>query len=113
MKTATSLFVSCALLCLAGSAHLVWGQGSRATLGGRVTDAQGAVVPDATVAVTADDTGVKQTTKTNTQGNWVVQFLIPGRYSFSVSASGFRDLQRHGITLQTGDEKLIDTQLEV
>lgn len=113
MKIATSLSVSCALLCLAGGTHLGRAQGSRATLGGRVTDAQGAVVPDATIAVTADDTGVKQTTRTNMQGNWVVQFLIPGKYSFTVSASGFRDLQRHGITLQTGDEKLIDTQLEV
>ena len=94
-------------------AGLAWSQGSRATLEGRVTDAQGAVVPDAAVVVTSDDTGVKQTTKTNAQGNWTVQFLVPGRYSLSVSAAGFKQMERHGITLQTGDDKQIDTQLEI
>src|SRR5438067_2308466 len=94
-------------------AGLAWSQGSRATLQGRVTDAQGAVVPDASIVVTSDDTGVKQTTKTNQQGNWIVQFLLPGRYSLSVTAAGFKQLDRHGLTLQTGDEKQVDAQLEL
>jgi hypothetical protein len=91
----------------------VWGQSSRANLGGRVMDAQGASVPNATVAVTGDDTGVTQTTKTNESGNWIVNFLIPGHYSFAVTAQGFKVLGRKGIELQTSDNKLIDTTLEV
>lgn len=90
-----------------------WGQESRAALGGRVTDAQGAVIPEATVVVTSDETGVKQQTKTNDQGNWVVQFLIPGHYSFSVSLQGFKTAERKGLTLQAADNKQIDTTLEV
>jgi len=88
-------------------------QESRATLGGRVSDAEGALVPNADVTVTSDDTGVRQQTKTNDQGNWLVQFLVPGHYSIIVSSPGFRPLERHGITLQTGDHKLVDTDLEL
>ncbi|MEO8372055.1 MAG: carboxypeptidase regulatory-like domain-containing protein, partial [Candidatus Solibacter sp.] len=88
-------------------------QSSRAALGGRVTDAQGAVVPNAEISVVSEDTAVKQTTKTNESGNWTVQFLVPARYSFIVSAAGFKTVERKGIVLQTSDNKQIDTQLEV
>lgn len=97
--------------CLLSAAG--WAQESRATLGGRVLDAQGAVVPGATVVVTSDDTGVKQQTRTNAQGNWSVQFLIPGRYSFIITAPGFKTAERKGMTLQTADMKQIDVTLEL
>jgi hypothetical protein len=90
-----------------------WSQGARATISGRVTDAQGAVVPGADVTVTSDDTNVKQQTKTNEQGNWIVQFLVPAKYSLTITSGGFRPVERTGITLQTGDQKQIDIQLEV
>ena len=82
-------------------------------MGGRVTDAQGGVVPAATVLVVSDDSGVKQQTSTNPQGNWIVQFLLPGRYRFSITAPGFKSLDRSGIQLQAGDNKQLDGQLEV
>jgi hypothetical protein len=88
-------------------------QESRATLSGRVLDAQGSVVPGADVVVTSDDTNVRQDTKTNEQGNWIVKFLIPGRYSVQVTATGFKQMERHGIVLQTSDNKQFDTTLEV
>src|SRR5258708_5791739 len=90
-----------------------WSQEARATIGGRVTDAQGAAVPDAVVVVIDDDNGVKQQTRTNTQGNWTVQFLLPGHYQFTVTAPGFKTENRQGFTLQTADNKQIDIQLEV
>src|SRR5437016_10464829 len=49
----------------------------------------------------------------NTQGNWIVEFLLPGPYRFTVKAPGFRTAQRGGVTLQTADDKEIDVQLEV
>ncbi len=88
-------------------------QEARATLGGRVTDQQGAVVPSAIVVVASDDTGVNYQTHTNTQGNWIVEFLLPGHYRFSVRKPGFKIAGRPGIELQTADDKEIDVQLEV
>lgn len=90
-----------------------WGQEARATMSGRVVDPQNATVPNAEVVVRSDDTGVEQSTKTNEQGNWAVRFLIPGNYSLTITAAGFKQVERHGIALQTGDQKQLDTQLEV
>ncbi len=101
-----------AVAALAGASSL-WAQTSRATLGGRVTDAQGSAVPNAEVSVVSEETDVKQITKTNEQGNWIVQFLIPARYNFTISAAGFKSIERKGIVLQTSDNKQIDSQLEV
>ena len=101
-----------AMAVFAGASSL-WAQTSRATLGGRVTDAQGSAVPNAEVSVVSEETDVKQTTRTNEQGNWVVQFLIPARYNFTISAAGFKSIEHKGIVLQTSDNKQIDSQLEV
>jgi Carboxypeptidase regulatory-like domain len=102
-----------AAVCLMALPAAFWGQTSRASLGGRVTDPSGSAVPNAEVVVTSEETAVRQTTKTNEQGNWLVQFLVPAKYDFTVSAAGFKTVERRGITLQTSDNKQIDTQLEV
>jgi hypothetical protein len=101
-----------AMAVFAGAGSLS-AQTSRATLGGRVTDAQGSAVPNAEVSVVSEETDVKQITRTNEQGNWVVQFLIPARYNFTISAAGFKSIEHKGIVLQTSDNKQIDSQLEV
>ena len=88
-------------------------QESRATLGGKVADSMGAVIPDASVVVTSEETGVRQSVRTNHQGNWIVPFLIPGHYSFTVSLPGFKTFERKGLTLQAADNKQIDTVLEI
>src|SRR5262245_2434122 len=88
------------------------GQETRATLGGKVLDPNGEVVPGATVTVTADETGVKQTTMTNGDGNWRVQFLLPGSYSFTVEFLGFKKATQ-SIKLQVSDQKFIDVKLEL
>jgi hypothetical protein len=85
----------------------------RATFGGRITDSSGAVVPDAVITVTSGDTGVKRETRSNAQGNWIVEFLLPGRYRVSATAPGFKTTERNDIELQTSDNKQIDTQLEI
>src|SRR5258708_38295299 len=64
-------------------------QEARAKLGGRITDPQGAVVPSVIVTVTSEDTGGKYQTRTNTQGNWIVECYIPGSYRFTWAAHGF------------------------
>jgi hypothetical protein len=99
------------LAAMFGLTGLCWGQEARASLGGRVFDPQGAVVPKAKIEVTSDDTGVKQNTTTNSDGNWSVRFLVPGRYSFTVSAAGFKETAYPPIELQTADNKVIDVQL--
>jgi hypothetical protein len=76
-------------------------------------DPQRALVPGAEVTVFSDDTGVKQLTRTDTHGNWMVEFLLPGHYHLSIQALGFKTSERAGIELQTSDNKQIDVQLEI
>jgi hypothetical protein len=112
MLTDTAKFLAVAVGILA-PIGLLHAQEVRATLGGRVTDAQGAVIPNASVTVIAEDTNVEQHTRTNPQGNWTMQFLLPGRYSFRVVAQGFKTEQRGGINLEASDIKQIDTSLQL
>src|SRR6266853_1482079 len=112
MKLATALLFGAALF-LAATTQVVSAQEARATMSGRVADPQGGVVPNAEVVIRSDDTGVEQTTKTNQQGNWTVRFLIPGNYSFRVTAPGFKQVEHRGIALQTADQKQFDIQLEL
>lgn len=88
-------------------------QDVRATIEGKVTDPQNAVVPRAVITVTSYDTNVARTTVTNGQGLWQIQSLLPGRYGLTITASGFHTEQRSDVTLQAADVKEIDVQLSV
>lgn len=108
-KVFVSLYLA-ALCCV--PANFAVAQEVRATIGGKVTDPQGAIVPGATVVVVSEETNVQNQTKTNEQGNWSVGFLLPGRYQFAVTSSGFKTTERK-IELQAADNKTFDVQLEV
>jgi hypothetical protein len=111
MQKAKYLLLALAILVI--SATSAMGQEVRATIGGKVTDAQGAVVPEAAITITSEDTEVIQHATTNTQGNWVVQFLLPGTYRFSIEKTGFKKAERKNIHLQAADNKTVDVQLAV
>ena len=104
--------LSC-LLAVWAAGGTALAQEVRATIGGRVTDAQGAIVPNATVVVTSEDTDVQRQTSSNNQGNWTVEFLLPGHYKFSITAPGFKTENRTGIDLRSADSKQFDVRLEV
>jgi hypothetical protein len=81
---------------------------------GTVTDKSGAVVPNAAITLTNQDTGEKRNTQSNTDGVYNFPDIIPGSYTVSASSSGFavfrvRDIHidvnhqvRTDITLQPG-----------
>src|ERR1017187_1739959 len=104
--------VASLVLLFAGSLRS-FGQESRASLAGKVTDPQNAVVVAPTVTVTSGETGVVQTATTNQAGEWRVQFLNPGHYSFEVNAPGFKGAQHDVIELQVGDQKTAEVQLQI
>src|SRR5208283_2834387 len=60
------------------------------TITGSVTDNSGAVVPQASIAITNKDTGEKRTTASNADGTYVIPALPVGTYTVSVSKSGFQ-----------------------
>ncbi len=80
------VFASCVLL----TAQNVVLTGS---LGGRVTDQSGAIVPGASVVVKNLATGVQQSAATNRAGLYRFPAVMPGTYSITASVKGFRDVQ--------------------
>jgi carboxypeptidase family protein/TonB-dependent receptor-like protein len=106
----------CYLLTLACfalvGASVLLAQGA-GTITGVVTDATGAIVPDATVTVTNQATGVKFTAKTNSAGNYVFTAMLPATYSVEVAAKGFRTYANKDLVLNTDQTLRADAALEV
>jgi hypothetical protein len=86
-------------------------QSSKATVSGTVTDANGAVVPEAKVIVRNAATGETRETTTNAEGFYEVPLLDIGTYTVTVSKTGFQTVRRENITLQTATETSADVQL--
>jgi hypothetical protein len=74
------------LVLLLGLASLAHGQTDHGRIGGVVTDANGAIVPGATVVVKNDRTGEERTATTTEAGYYSVSGLKPSIYTVSASA---------------------------
>ena len=101
--------LSALLLCFALSS---FGQAVNATLLGTVTDASGAVVPNAKVTITEVNTGVGRSGQTNESGNYTFPNLPPGQYSVTVEAAGFKKETRRDIALAVNSTQRVDIQLQ-
>ena len=80
---------------------------------GTVQDSSGAVVPGATITLSAVDTGVTQTSRTDPGGNDLFAQLKPGRYSVAVSKEGFQTRTISQVELLVGQRPRVDITLAV
>ena len=80
---------------------------------GTVTDQAGAVVPNAVIALTNEETKFTRTVQTNTAGQFVASSIPTGNYRVSVEVAGFQKLVRTGILLSAADTVSVDLQLSV
>jgi hypothetical protein len=85
----------------------------RGAILGRVTDPTGAVIPRAVVKITNEQTNVAVEVRSNEEGSYIAPYLIPGRYSVEVSASGFRRAVRPGVIVQINDRIEVNLTLEI
>ncbi|MBI3209391.1 MAG: TonB-dependent receptor [Candidatus Solibacter usitatus] len=83
------------------------------SISGVVTDATGAVVPGAEVAIRNIGTNIRSNAKTDAGGNYTVPLLPRGDYRMEVSAAGFKKLVREGIVLQVQQSARVDVQLQI
>lgn len=97
MRISQWLVVLCLVLLM--SIGTAMAQSAFGSISGSVTDPQGAAVPGATVTVTNESTNVKQTTQTNTRGNFVFPALLPATYTVTAEKQGFKKLVKTGVTL--------------
>lgn len=95
------------------AAITAFAQTPTAGITGRVTDANGAVVPGATIKVTNLATNIAQQTVANDSGDFLLPYLNPASYSLEAQASGFRGYKRASFTLDVGQTLRLDIVLEV
>jgi hypothetical protein len=74
----------------------------RATLTGTVTDASGAVVPKADVTATNVETGSTYTAKSSAAGVYYMPYVVPGTYTVTASAQGFKTAIQDKVLLLAG-----------
>src|SRR5258708_33801902 len=87
--------------------------GGGATLVGTVKDATGAQVGGAKVTVVNTATSFITETTTSAEGAYYVPYLTPGDYRVKVSAAGFKEFVREGITLRSAEVPRVDITLEL
>ena len=115
-KTKTALTLSShAVLCvllLAAIPRLV-GQVNTGDVVGTVTDASGAVLPDAKVTIKNTSTGVSRTVQTGKTGDYSFSLLQVGTYEVTIEATGFKPFVTKHLNLSAGDRLRVDGKMEI
>src|SRR3954447_1063005 len=90
-----------------------YGQETRGTILGRVTDQTGASIANADVQIVNQAMGTTVTLKSNGDGLYSAPLLLPGLYKITVTATGFKTFVREGVQLQVADRLEVNAPLEV
>ena len=87
------------------SSTMLFAQRDLGTITGTVSDPQGAAVPNATVVITEDATGLTYQVQTDSAGTYVRPLLKAGTYTVDVEATGFQKSVQKGIIVSPGGSK--------
>src|SRR5260370_33883468 len=90
----------------------LWAQ-EQANLTGTVTDATGAVLPQASVKLISRAQGTVRTVETNGSGVFQFSFITPGAYDVTASANGFKTATRPNFVLAVAQNLRLDLRLEL
>jgi len=87
-------------------------QVSTASMFGNITDSTGAAIPKATVTIVQTDTQFTRTVITEADGSYRADFLPVGPYKVTVTAGGFKKLDREGLTLTVTEDAQVNLALQ-
>jgi outer membrane receptor protein involved in Fe transport len=107
------LSLALALVALAAAYGPVWAQVETGRITGTVSDAQGSVVPGATVIAKSVNSGFTRETVTDTDGKYVIANVSPDTYDVTITLTGFKTETRRGVTVTVGADVAADARLEV
>ncbi len=107
-----SMFAIAAVIALLGAnpaaAQVLYG-----SIVGNVTDANGGVIPGATVTAVAQGTGLSRTATTDDSGTYQFVNLPPGTYTLKVAKQGFKGFERRSLAVEANNVTRTDVRLEV
>jgi Carboxypeptidase regulatory-like domain len=105
----TALFLAFLLLFTSAT----FAQLTTADILGTVTDATGAVVPNANIVLTNLGTNEKRTSQSNGSGDYNFTLLPVGHYSIAVKATGFEASITKDLSVEAGDRARADIHLQL
>jgi hypothetical protein len=83
------------------------------SLAGTVTDSQQATLPGVNVTLRNEATNAVLSTVTNADGAYVLPFVPIGKYTLTVSLTGFATTRREAIEVRVGDRLRFDQTLQL
>src|ERR1035438_786357 len=84
-----------------------------AALVGTARDAQQSVMPNVVITLTNMETGVSQSTRTDTEGNYEFQVVRPGSYSLKAQQAGFQTFVENSFVLRVDERARVDAVMQV
>src|SRR5437660_1137458 len=104
-----TLFIALAMATVASSQTQI----TTGTIQGTVTDANGAIVPGATVEIKNLETNLTKTLTTDDGGRFIALALPPGKYSVTVSKQGFATAVAESLDLTVGQALNLPVAMKV
>src|SRR6266508_974282 len=101
------------LIAVALTAPTALPQTQRGEVTGEVTDASGALIPNAKIELANPQTGAKFETVSNASGVYTIPYLPYGRYQMTVIAPGFAAYTRPVVEIATGTTTTVNVVLTV
>lgn len=94
--------------CLSAS---LWSQVDTGRIQGTVHDTTGGAIAGATVAITNEGTGLRQTTQTTEEGTYIFTPIRIGIYTVEVEFTGFQKSRRTGVQANIQQQTIVDFSL--
>ena len=100
-------------LALLGVCALAWGQSQTGSMSGTIVEHNGAAVPDATVTINQDATGLNLHTVTSQAGLYVFPSVPVGKWTVNVERTGFSKVVQNDVQIFIAQRQTLNFQLEV
>ncbi|MGH9770676.1 MAG: carboxypeptidase regulatory-like domain-containing protein [Candidatus Acidiferrales bacterium] len=98
---------------LMAAATVLFAQEFRGTLTGTITDPSGASIPSAHVRAANNATGQTYNSTTTSKGSYYIPYVLPGTYTVTVSATGFKDHVQDTVVVQAGESRGLNVQMQL
>lgn len=101
-------------LIVTSGATFAQSQATTGNIEGRVTDQNGAAVPNVTVTATNQDTGFEKSTNSSEEGTYTIVLLPPGNYKVTTTAvQGFGAATYQNVVVTVGGKTSLEIVLNV
>jgi hypothetical protein len=107
VPSALVFLVLCATTCA------LQAQEFRGTLSGHVTDPSGGAVPNASVQAVNNASRQSYSGTTTGAGDYFIPYMLPGSYTVTAKATGFKASTNQRVEIQTGSSPVLNIRLQI